>query len=274
MFTIQLPPHFTHNQHLLIVKYLVHGRHTLSVAEWQVVLLGFDELHQALLVKPDETVTFKQIYEKYVELPFANLYLTELLNLPKVAQQYPTLRARLARVIVAHLRDSGLQPVEIPATNLLLAYCLYFWEAFTSGYAFEVEIYRDLTMSGVEFIAHDIRNRVERSSAYDLQVLGFQGDIKSSTYFLHVRRSEQLAHDFYITRFYQGKERRTLVVMLQPEVWKKIDGDTLTALLEEAVHQFPKPVLVEVKSGAIIVVDYQVWKEKIKLQQEAKTTHE
>lgn len=64
------------------------------------------------------------------------------------------------------------------------------------GYAFEVEIYRDLKNSGIDFQAHDIRKRVSRFSAYDLKVLNLKGDIKTSLYFLFATRSRGLAHDF------------------------------------------------------------------------------
>ena len=94
--------------------------------------------------------------------------------------------------------------VHCTASNLLVAYCLYFWESFAVGYAFEVEIFRDLSASGIEFSAHELRDRRARLSAHDLVVLNLYGDIKNTLYFLQVRRSQQLPHDFYITRFYEG----------------------------------------------------------------------
>lgn len=156
------------------------------------------------------------------------------------------------------------------ASNLLLAYCLYFWESFAIGYAFEVEIYRDLTNSGVDFKAHDIRNRAARFSPYDLQVLNLKGDIKTSLYFLSVARSRGLAHDFYITRFYEGNRQRTLVVLLQPHAWDQINGDTIRSALEEASQQFPSPVMVQIEDRPIVIMEYNIWKERVLQRQPRK----
>ena len=131
------------------------------------------------------------------------------------------------------------------------------------GYAFEVEIYRDLTNSGVHFQAHDIRDRAARYSAYDLQILNLKGDIKTSLYFLYTTRSRGVTHDFYITRFYEGKQQRTLVVLMQPYAWNLINGDTIKALLEEATQQFPLPVMVKIEDRPIVIMEHNVWKERV-----------
>jgi hypothetical protein len=163
-----------------------------------------------------------------------------------------------------HLQQIDLQRNDLSATNLLLAYCLYFWESFAAGYAFEVQIFRDLKAARIVFESHNIRERKERRLPYDLRVLGLYGDIKTSLYFLFVGRSQTLPHDFYITRFYDKKGRqRTLVVMLKPEAWNLINGETITMQLEEAVQAFPTPVRVELKVGQAVIVDYQIWKRKV-----------
>jgi hypothetical protein len=185
-----------------------------------------------------------------------------------VAEQQISLWAETARSITAYLRQKQLYRTDISATNLLLAYCLYFWESFTKGYAFEVEIYRDLEDSGIVFQAHDIRDRQARFSAHDLVVLDLKGDIKTSTYFLFVGRGFGLPHDFYITRLYEGNRHRTLVAMLQLTTWNKIDGDTIVGLLNEATKYFPAPVLVTLDQGTLVIVEYGVWKEKVLTQQQ------
>lgn len=152
----------------------------------------------------------------------------------------------------------------------MLAYCLYFWEAFAVGYAFEVEIFRDLHRSGVLFRAHDLRDRQERLAPYDLEVLGLQGDIKNSLYFLHIGRGQKLPHDFYITRFYEGRRQYIFIVMIQLEAWHQIDGDTIAGLLNEATRHFPQPVQVELKTGSIVIVDYEIWKQKVLRQQQSR----
>jgi hypothetical protein len=266
--TIRLPASFTDDHQRLILKYLVEGRWTLSQAEWRLVLGGFDLLHQALVVTQEGALTFRQVYQAQVDRPFADLYIAELLKLSDVAQGYSSLRARLARAIVKRLQQAGPRWPDLLETNLLLAYCLYFWESFAAGYAFEVEIYRDLTTAGIAFEAHDIRDRDARSSPYDLKILGLRGDIKTSLYFLYVRRSRGLPHDFYVTRFYRGSHRRTLVVMLKPKAWDQIDGETVTALLEEAARAFPTPVMIELEAGTVVIAAYEVWKAKVLRRQQ------
>lgn len=263
VITIQLPANFSPYQEQIILKYLTRGRHSLSYSEWGAALSGFNELHQAIVITQTVNATFRQVYNKYVDLPFADLYLSQLLNLPHIGRQFSALHAQVKRSIVAHLGQVGLRRVGLPDTNLLLAYCLYFFHSFATGYAFEVQIYRDLTASGIVFDAHDILDRKSRFQPYDLSVLGLYGDIKTSLYFLRVGRSQKLPHDFYITRLYAKGRARTLVVMLKLDAWKQIDGDTVARLLEEAVQAFPNPVSVKLDAGTVVITDYEVWKSKI-----------
>jgi hypothetical protein len=260
---IELPAHFTAEHERLILKYLSLGRQSLTLTEWKQALNGFDLLHEAQVELEGGIQTFKQIYAVHVEQPFADLYINELLRLDDVGREQQTLRAHIARSIVNRLRQAKLRQSDVAVSNLLLAYCLYFWESFALGYAFEVEIYRDLTNSGVVFQAHDIREGAARFSAYDLQVLNLKGDIKTSLYFLYAARSRGLAHDFYITRFYEGDRQRTLVVLMQPLAWEEINGDTIKAALEEATQQFPAPVMVQIEDRLIVIMEYNVWKERV-----------
>ena len=137
--SIELPSDFSDECQRPILKYLVEERWTLSYTEWQVVLHSFDLLHRAKVVVEGKVFTFRQVYADHVEHPFANLYITALLKLVDVSQGYAALRARLARSIVKRLQRSGFRRYDVPESNLVLAYCLYFWESFASGYAFEVE---------------------------------------------------------------------------------------------------------------------------------------
>jgi len=260
---IELPTQFTVEHQRRILKYLTSGRRSLDLSEWKQVINGFDLLHQARVDSGGDIQTFQQIYAIHVEQPFADVFINELLLLDDISREHQTLRARFARRIVNRLQKANLRQSSMEASNLLLAYCLYFWESFALGYAFEVEIYRDLTSSGVNFQAHDIRDRAARFSAYDLQILNLKGDIKTSLYFLHSARSRGLAHDFYITRFYEGKQQRTLVVLMQPYAWEQINGDTIKAILEEATKQFPSPVMVEIEDRPVVIMEYNVWKERV-----------
>ena len=98
--------------------------------------------------------------------------------------------------------------------------------------------------------------------------MNLKGDIKTSFYFLLVGRGRGLPHDFYITRFYEGNRQRTLVVMLQVDAWKQIDGDTVATVLREATTQFPSPALVTLEKGTVVIADYEVWKAKVLRRQQ------
>jgi hypothetical protein len=264
---ILLPAGYTDQHQRLALHYLQQGRHGLTSAETQMVMTGFDLLHHAVVVTGKETLSFYALYQRYVDAHFADPYLDALLQITDVAREHNALRARYARAILEQLLATGFQQGGMVESNLLLAYCLYFWEAFAVGYAFEVEIFRDLQASGIHFRAHDLRNRQERLSPYDLEVLGLQGDIKNSLYFLQIGREQGLSRDFYITRFYEGRRRYTLIVMIQLEAWHEIDGDTIAGLLQEATRHFPLPVHVELAAGSIVVADYTIWKQKVLRQQ-------
>ena len=264
---IELPESFSNEHERLILKYLSSGRQSLASLEWKRLLNSLDLLHEARVKSEAGVQTFKQIYAVHVEQSFADSFINDLLHLKDVSREQQALRAHFARSIVNQLRQANLRQSSVVATNLLLAYCLYFWESFALGYAFEIEIYRDLTNSGVDFKAHDIRDRVARFSAYDLQLLSLKGDIKTSLYFLYVARSRGLAHDFYITRFYEGKRQRTLVVLMQPHAWDQINGDTIKSILEEATKQFPSPVMVKIEDRPIVIMEYNVWKERVLAKQ-------
>lgn len=264
---IQLPSAYRLAHEQVTLRYLRLGRLALTFTEWQLLFAGFDLLHRAVVEANQTTTTFRALYQTHVDARFADPYIHELLQLANIAQQQDALRAHYARQILQHLQQAALYDPTVPTSNLLVAYCLYFWESFAMGYAFEVEIFRDLHAAGIDFTAHDIRDRQARRSAYDLVVLKLFGDIKNTLYFLQVERSRRLQHDFYVTRFYEGQRRYTLIVMLQLAAWETIDGDTIKGLLQEATRRFPHPVQVEFASGTVVIVDYAVWKAKILRQQ-------
>ena len=74
-----------------------------------------------------------------------------------------------------------------------------------------------------------------------------------------------LRHDFYITALFDAQSRqRRRVVMMQAVAWDKIDGDTEAAELAQAAALLPQPVAITVKGQRLIVVEYNLWKEKIR----------
>jgi len=91
------------------LKYLVEGRHALSSGEWKTALSGFDMLHQAVISTETENLTFRDVYQKHVDGPFADQYIAELLHLHDVAQEHQAVRARFARSIVQRLKETVLR---------------------------------------------------------------------------------------------------------------------------------------------------------------------
>jgi hypothetical protein len=262
----ELPQAFSDNHRQVILKYFVSGRVALTTSEWQIALVGFNLLHQAIVLSEGTQLFFAEVYDQQVDRPFAEQYIVALLALADPTQYQPV-RAHFSRQIVQRLQVLGLQRPDLPQSNLLLAYCLYFWESFAAGYAFEVEIFNDLHQSGIQFRSHNIRIRESRLSAYDLEILRLRGDIKSSLYFLQVQQGQRLRHDFYITRVYEGRVQRTYVVMLQLEAWEQIDGDTIMGLLQNVTQHFPHPVRVELNQGSVVITEYAVWKRIIRQRQ-------
>jgi hypothetical protein len=138
------------------------------------------------------------------------------------------------------------------------------WQSFTKGYAFEAETFRDLVAAGIRFAAHDLRRREERLSPYDLTVLERRGDIKTSTCFLSVHRSEELRHDFYITRLYHPPTRDwRKVVLLQEAFWRILDGEPTPTTLEQVWQILPGVAQVWLTGLPFIVVSYETWKDRV-----------
>ncbi len=144
-----------------------------------------------------------------------------------------------------------------------MAYCLFWWYSFTKGYAFEIEIFADLKQSGVAFDAHDLRVRAERFSAFDLFILAFCGDIKTSIYFLFLRPKTPARADFYVTRLYARQRTWLLVTFLKPMVWDAINGETQACRFDELPDVLPQPAKIQVGELTFIVADYEVWKQKV-----------
>ncbi len=151
----------------------------------------------------------------------------------------------------------------------LVAFCGYWWQAFGKGYIREVAVFRDLERNGILFIAHDLRQRQERFTTCDLTIQGFRGDVKTSTYFLHVARGFPLANDFYLVRIYDV-ERQTWIdiAMIKPAMWQVIDGDTKTCELDEVTRHLPTPLQVVTREEALVVIAYEDFKRRIMRIQE------
>ena len=94
---------------------------------------------------------------------------------------------------------------------------------------------------------------------------------KASTYFLKFQPASDLRNDFYITRLYEKKRQRTLVVFQKPVAWQRINGEILyEGKLEEIQHILPQPVRLQHNNVTLIVVDYPLWKRKVLQKQHNK----
>lgn len=256
---IRLPPGFGPDHERVVIDYLagrLYGREA-----WAKAFEAFDLLDQAVLVTAQGYFTFRALYQRIVDRQMADNYLGELLTLRDLEQQSPALWSRFARQIVSEFRQRGWRRSDVPEARLLLSYLLYWWGAFARGYAFEVEVFRDLRSSGVQFQAHNLLDHQQRYSPSDLTVSGMAGDVKTSIYF--VQAATPLVHDFYIVRLFAQGHTRTLVVFLKSAAWDIIDGDTVPGHLGTIVDQLPDPVRIRHCGQELVVVDYDEWKRRI-----------
>ncbi|MFQ5813744.1 MAG: hypothetical protein ACE5I2_11255 [Anaerolineae bacterium] len=265
---VRLPSSFT-EVHRIVVRRFVQGK-TFSQAERATLFEAFDLLHRAEITTEAGWQSFASVYEQMIEAPFANDYLQGLAEAEGIQAAAEPLRAQVSRQIMPALRKAGLIDPAEPFSFYLLAYCLYWWYAFARGYAFEVEVLRDLEASGVLYQAHDVLDPQARRSPFDLVVLGFRGDIKTSTYFLHATRTQGLPHDFYITRVYEpGEQTRILVVFLKEPAWEAIDGETTPIALDTLAAALPGIFRLQQNDIILIILDYEEWKTRVLRVQKA-----
>jgi len=262
---IRLPDDFSHAHRTMVLRF-VQGK-AMNTDQRALQLEAFDILHRATA----DDGTFAAFYARVVEEPSADPYIVTLLEASNPKAAAAKLRQKVSEQIAVRLRQAGcLNPYQT-SDFYLLAYCLYWWHAFTIGYEFEITILRDLKDSGVDFYAHDLRDHRARRSPFDLFVMNFSGDIKTSTYFLYAVRSTGLPADFYITRLYNrlGKER-LLVVFLKQPAWDAIDGETIPTRLSALPDVLPAAAEIEHGGRTLIVIDYVEWKTRLLRRQRRK----
>ena len=189
-----LPPKFTIDHQKAVLKHVEEEPWRLSRIEWEWALSGFNLLHQAQAYTPLGWNSFASIYQSQVEAVFAERYLMDLLALSDVANKSIPLWARYARLITSVWNRAKWHLALGENRRLLLSYWLFWWRSFALGYAFEVQVFRDLEAEKIAFTAHNILEPTERRSPYDLKVLGQLGDIKTSLYFLRFRAA---GHQIY-----------------------------------------------------------------------------
>lgn len=263
---VLLPSGFRDEHRRIILAYLDRG-HAFTRSDWRQAVLAFDLLKNAAILFPGGIRPFPVIFRQQIEDRFADRFIDRLMNAALIQETSTVLWAEAAQEIMPTLAQAGLYRHDLPATRLLVAYCAYWWRSFAQGYALEIEIQRDLDAEGIRYEAHDLRKREERLTPYDIAVLGYAGDIKTSVYFLQAARTRSVPHDFVITRVRDRRSARTLVVFMKPDMWQAIDGDTLLVLLEEIVDTLPHAARIEHQGLQLTVIDYAEWKERVRARQ-------
>ena len=257
-------PNFSTAHQRVLTVYLQDERR-LTTDLWHLLYEAIELLDQSVVQIDQARYTFRQVYNQHIDQPLADSYIEQLISLTDLAGQFPTLTATFARRIGPILDQAQLRSRNIPQSFLLFAYCVYWWQSFARGYAFEVEIKRDLEASKIAFTMHDIHRRSERYSQADLVVLAMMGDIKTSIYFLQESSERSLPNDFYITRLYEQGHARTLVVFQKPFAWRRIGGRNATSgELENVLKLLPQPVQVTEANTVLIVVTYETWKDLVR----------
>lgn len=268
-YRILLPAEFQDVHRRAALAWVRRG-HEFNRDEWQIAIRAFDLLKEAAVVTQQGILPFPAVYYRHVDESHADAFIQTLLEADEVEPAGVQAWAKVARSISPRLRQVGLAPSHQPAARLLVAYCLYWWYAFAYGYILEVEILRDLAQSGVQFTAHDLTRRQERMSPWDLEVLGFRGDIKRSLSFLQTLRGRRLPYTFYIVRLTQANQSRTLVVMMRQAMWDAIDGGTILTTLSNLAEVLPDTARVPIAGVEVIVADYVHWKRLVLQRQSGK----
>jgi hypothetical protein len=265
---ISLPASLT-EQHLRVALKYFENANRLTAQEWKLALDTFDQLAQGTVVLGRRRMTFQTVYDRWIDAKFADPFIARLMASERLGPEGEMLQRESARAILALLEREGLYREGVPKSEYLAAYSLYWWTAFAQGYRYELEVFRDLRASGIQFVTHDPRRRAERRSPYDLVVLRQRGDIKRTTYFLHTARTRQLICDFYIMRLYDSRRRRyESVVFLTEESWRTLDGEVVPAALESAAQALPNPVQVVFQERRFVIVPYENWKARVKQRQQ------
>jgi hypothetical protein len=139
---VHLPAEFT-DAHADVLKQYLQDERALFANQWAQVLEAIDLLRAATLAYPGGTETFAALYNRVVDIVYADVFIEQLLAMDDQTTQSEPLRAALARRVLRDLRQMGLYDPGIRDTQLLVAFCVFWWQSFTKGYAFEVEIFHD-----------------------------------------------------------------------------------------------------------------------------------
>lgn len=84
-----------------------------------------------------------------------------------------------------------------------------------------------------------------------------------------MHRSEQLRHDFYITRLYHpiAHDWRK-VALLREAFWRILDGESTPTVLEQVWQILPGVARVWLAGRLFVIVPYETWKDRLLQRQE------
>jgi hypothetical protein len=221
------------------------------------------------VTESDHTYTFTEFYATFVDAAYADEFLETVWQAEDVEAVGRQRQAEVARTIRQQFQQQGWYQVGDESSRVLLAFCLYWWASFATGYTFEIEILRDLTESGIAIRAHDPRRRAERYAPSDLVIGAWTGDVKSSAYFFLTARSASLPHDFYVSRYSDAAaHHRRRMVILKRQVWEEINGETTPTTFPNWADFLSSPLSFAFAGQDLVAADYEVWKEKVRQYQQ------
>jgi hypothetical protein len=262
-FSLQLPSHFNRAHRQVLHRYL-QGQELANGEAWSLLIQAMDILRRAVVIQGEQVETFVAIYDRLVDARYSAQIIEHLLASPTPEVESEVLRASVARNILTDLRVTGLWRADVPESQTLVGFCLYWWQMFVRGYAFEITIYADLASSGVIYTAHDLRSPQTRRAGHDLIVMDFHGDVKTSTYFVQSSRSRTLEHDFYITRMYHSNARQwRRTVWLKPAFWQLLNGIPTPVEYSAIWQVLPGVAQITLHTRQFVVVLYDEWKQRV-----------
>jgi hypothetical protein len=261
--SIKLATGLTEAHQIALLKSIVNPI-AANPQERQSLLNGIDLLRSSRVEIDGQNLSFANFFDRFIDSIYTDRFIDWVLGSTQIVADSQRLKKKIVEEIRARFVQENWFRRDLPESRFLVAFCLYWWNAFATGYIFEAEVFGDLRESGVRFHAHDLRKRAERYSFADLTISEMQGDIKSSTYFFATTRTSDLAHDFYITRYYDNVKRQYYwFVILQAEFWNEIDGETQPMVFPNWPADFSRPAIFDFRGSEWVVVSYQIWKAKM-----------
>lgn len=224
---------------LAVLRLYLRESHRLSRNEWRTLRSAIALLEKSAVIFKGQKYTFSKFYRQFMDAKHASVFLNALYQLANVEKDGPARQAQHARAILAWLKANHFYGRQAGDASFLVAYCLYKWASFASGYVFKIAIFRDLETSGIDFTPRDPRFPQQRYADHDLVLFGFKGDMKLSLYFLDTLPSRSLTADFYITQMYDFKIRRQRrITIMHERLWRGINGKVIPDQLRNALQWF------------------------------------